>query len=130
MPTLLPILNIPATPNDAFNPNQARLPITSPSPSEEADTYLSICEEEIILDPVKLNVSCILTKTYDENQANNIFNNLLYQTLYSLLQEKGIMYEANSFIRFELMLDLLQDNGRYEQILALDLVYWHKQSIT
>ncbi len=94
--TLLPMSNIPATPNDAFDPNQTRLIATSSSPYEAADTCLSICEEEKMQDPMRLNISYILTDTYDENQANNMFHRASYQTLCSSLQKESVMGEASS----------------------------------
>ncbi len=92
----LPMSNIPATPDNAFDPNQACLIATSPSPYEVADIWLGICEKENIQDSVRLNVLYILTDAYDENQANNMFHRALYQTLCSSLQKKSVMSEANS----------------------------------
>ena len=83
--TLFPMSNIPATLDDAFNPNQARLITTSPSLYEAANICLNICEEENMQDPVRLNILYILTDTYDENQTNNMFHRALYQTLCSSL---------------------------------------------
>ncbi len=67
MSTSLPMSNIPATPDDASDLNQARQIAISLFPYKAADTYLSICEEENMQNPVRLNVSCILTDAYDEN---------------------------------------------------------------
>lgn len=48
-------------------------------------------------DPVTLNISCILTDAYDENQVNNLFQWATYQTLYSSLREESVMGEASSY---------------------------------
>ena len=94
--TPLPMSNISATLDDAFNPNQARLTATSPSPYEAADTCLNICEEKNMQDPMRLNVSYILTNVYDENQTNNMFHRALYQTLCNSLQKEGVMGKASN----------------------------------
>ncbi len=96
---------MPVTLDDVFDPNQARLTATSPSLYEAADTCLSICEEENMQDPVKLNISCILTNAYNENQANNMFHRASSQTLYSSLREEGVTGKAG------LMPDPLQGDG-------------------
>ncbi len=88
--------NILATFDDTFDPNQASLIITSFSPYKVADTCPSICKEKTMQDLVRLNISCILTNVYDENQANNIFHQVLYQTLCSSLQEESVMGEVSS----------------------------------
>ncbi len=95
--TPLPMSNILATFNDAFDPNQARLTVISPFPYEVADICLNICKEENMQDPVRLNVSYILLNRYDENQANNMFYQTLYQILYSSLQEEGVMSKVSRY---------------------------------
>ena len=75
---LLPISNIPAIFDDAFDSNQTYLTAISPSSYEAAITYLNICKKKNIQDLVKLNILCILTNAYDKNQVNNIFYRALY----------------------------------------------------
>lgn len=48
------------------------------------------------LDPVMLNILCILTDVYDESQANNMFHRASYQKLCSSLREEGVMAEPTS----------------------------------
>lgn len=74
MLTSIPILNIPIIPDDAFGLNQVHLAVTSPSSYKAANICLNICKEENKQDPLRLNVSYILTNTYGKNQANNIFH--------------------------------------------------------
>lgn len=83
--TSLPKSNILAIPNYAFDSNQACLTATSPFLYKAADIYLSIYKEENIQDPMRLNILYILINLYNENQAKNIFHQMLYQILCSLL---------------------------------------------
>ncbi len=81
----LPMSNIPTTPDDIFDSNQAYLTAANPSSYKAADTCLSIGKEENMQDPIRLNISCILTNAYDKNQTNNKFHRVSYQTLCSSL---------------------------------------------
>lgn len=127
----LPMSNILATFDNAFNLNQACLTVTSFSHYEMANTYFCMYKEKNMQDLIRLNISCILTNVYNKNQASNIFYQVLYQILCSLFQKRAswVKLVAANF-EVELILDLFQDSRRYKQILALDLIFQHKQGIT
>lgn len=67
MSIFLPMSNIPIISHDALDPYQAHQIATDPSYYETVVTYLSIDKEENMQDPVRLNISCILTDAYNEN---------------------------------------------------------------
>lgn len=91
----LPMFDIPATSKDVFNSNQACRAASGPCSCETTDTCFDICEKKNMQDSMKLNVSCILTDLYDENQAQNMFYRTLYQISFSSLREKDVINKVS-----------------------------------
>ena len=66
-------LDIPATLDDAVGLNQTAVTATRPSLDLTTVMCLIICKDKNWMDPVMLNILCILTDMYNISQANNIF---------------------------------------------------------
>lgn len=59
--------------DNIFNLNQAYIIVIKFFSYKMTDIYLIICKKEKLLDLIRLNILCILTKLYNKNQDNNIF---------------------------------------------------------
>lgn len=86
------MINVLTIANNAFDPSQACLTITSLALYEMTDTCLNIYKEKNMQNPLRLNILYILTNVYGKNQVNNMFYRMLYRT--------KVKYNKNRCISF------------------------------
>ena len=97
IPVQTPKLDIPATLDNAVDLNQITATAARPFLDLTTNICLIIFKDKNRMDPIMLNILCILTDIYDKSQANHIFHQALYTTLCGFFQEKDVMAEYTSF---------------------------------
>ena len=90
-PSQLPVLDIPTALDNPLVSNPAATTALNPSLDLVTDLCLTICKDKNRLDPVMLDVSCILTDAHDESQRSNIFHRASYKTSCNSLREEGVI---------------------------------------
>ncbi|MCJ1344571.1 hypothetical protein MMC31_002774 [Peltigera leucophlebia] len=97
IPISTPKFNISINLNDVMSLNQTAAIAINPFLDLTTDMCLIICKDENRLYLMMLNMPCIFTDLYDKSQANNMLHRASYQTLYSLLWEKGVIANPTKF---------------------------------